>query len=53
MNEVFAWLKSQDVPEAQGIAGTTTIKWYVFSTSRCFLDSVRDGTGDEVIDVPG
>ncbi|RSH93678.1 Glutathione peroxidase 2 [Saitozyma podzolica] len=27
MNEVFAWLKSQKGEHAQGIAGTTAIKW--------------------------
>ncbi|EKC98475.1 glutathione peroxidase [Trichosporon asahii var. asahii CBS 8904] len=27
MNEVFAWLKSQNAPGAGGVAGTTSIKW--------------------------
>lgn len=27
MNEVFAWLKSQNSPKAAGIGGTTSVKW--------------------------
>jgi glutathione peroxidase-family protein len=33
MNEVFAWLKAQKAPNAEGIAGTTAIKVNLSSLS--------------------
>lgn len=40
MNEVFAWLKAQKAPNAEGIAGTTAIK----VSSASIISSMLTGT---------